>query len=117
MHMGSDHRPPQRVKISVNGHVKQLGRGSEPVTIGRNKQCDLIVKGKYVSRIHASVEEREDGFYLIDRSINGTYVFQEGGAMVGVAPGDDVRLDGEGLISLGDRVDPANPYLIRFRCE
>ena len=44
-------------------------------TIGRSVDCDLVVNNAFISRIHAFLEERETGLWLIDnQSANGTFV-------------------------------------------
>jgi len=46
-----------------------------PITLGRLKECDLVVGGKNISKKHAKIEEREDGFYLLDLcSLNGVFL-------------------------------------------
>lgn len=45
-----------------------------PIAIGRHSQCALYLDGDRVSRVHAVIEPRPDGFWLEDRSSNGTIV-------------------------------------------
>ena len=46
-----------------------------PIRLGRSIQCELFVDDKSVSGIHAVVERRADGLWLIDQqSVNGIYV-------------------------------------------
>ena len=45
-----------------------------PITIGRHSKCALYLDGDRVSRTHAVVEMRPDGFWIEDRSSNGTLV-------------------------------------------
>lgn len=109
---------PRRIRMGVNSHVRFCERNaSSPLFMGRRRTCDLHVRGRLVSRVHASVQGREDGFHLTDMSINGTFVLQEDGSSYSVPPGTEVRLEGAGLISLGEPVDPANRQLIRYRCK
>lgn len=72
-----------QLKIRVtNGLREALGDNAEFVfdqsggTIGRASHNDWILPDakRYVSSVHASVEAREDGFYLVDTSMNGVYV-------------------------------------------
>lgn len=109
---------PRRLKLGGKQQVKIMRHGaSQSIRLGRNKRCDLRIQGKHVSRLHAAVEDRADGFYLVDHSSNGTFVLHESGKTYRLRSGVAARLEGAGLISLGDRVDPANPDLIRYRCE
>ncbi len=43
-------------------------------TIGRVPQCDIVVPDPTISRVQAVIEQRVDGFYLIDRSSRGTRI-------------------------------------------
>lgn len=68
--------PAQSIILSLmKGRSIKLRQGeSKSLIFGSDKRCDLKVRGKYASRVHASVEARRDGFYLVDASINGTFV-------------------------------------------
>lgn len=102
----------------VRGQRIKLTHGeSKPLILGRDRRCDVRVKDKYVSRIHAAVEEDKDGFYLADSSINGTFVLPEDNGMFKISPGSRAKLAGRGFISLGGRVDPADSNLIGYSCE
>ncbi len=47
----------------------------ETVTVGREATNKVVVADPSVSRQHATIERREDGYYLVDKnSSNGTYV-------------------------------------------
>ena len=43
------------------------------VTIGRAAECDMVLQDPLVSRRHARIEHRNDGFFIIDEgSSHGT---------------------------------------------
>ncbi len=72
-----------QLKIRVtNGLREALGADAEHVfdqgggTIGRASHNDWVLPDpkRFISSVHASVEAREDGFYLVDTSMNGVYV-------------------------------------------
>ncbi|HEY52069.1 MAG TPA: FHA domain-containing protein, partial [Caldilineae bacterium] len=47
----------------------------ELMNIGRGPDCDIVLPDRVVSREHAFIQRREDGYYLFDRnSKNGTFV-------------------------------------------
>lgn len=49
--------------------------GAEPMTIGRNPQCDVFLNDMTVSRAHAVIEPRGTGFAVTDTdSFNGVWV-------------------------------------------
>ncbi|MCW5603394.1 MAG: FHA domain-containing protein [Burkholderiales bacterium] len=68
--------------------------------VGRGKECDLVVSDKFASRQHLSIKLVRTSFYLIDHSINGTFVSLESGEEVHVLR-SQLLLDGSGEISVG----------------
>jgi pSer/pThr/pTyr-binding forkhead associated (FHA) protein len=48
--------------------------GERPLRLGRDAGSDVVVSGHEVSRNHAEIERDPDGYLLVDRSVNGTYV-------------------------------------------
>ena len=63
-------------------------------TIGRGRQCDLVLENSYVSRRHAKIEQTDGGFILVDEgATNGTFV--NGQRVHGVhplSPGDEITI-------------------------
>lgn len=77
------------------------------VSIGRSDECDLVVADRYASRQHLSIRAMRTRFYLIDHSINGTYVTLQGGDEVHVLR-REIPLDRSGVLSPGrSRADNA----------
>jgi class 3 adenylate cyclase len=70
------------------------------IVIGRDKHCDLVVSDKFASRHHLSIKLRGTNFYLIDHSINGTFVSLQSGEEVHVLR-RELLLDGSGQICIG----------------
>jgi hypothetical protein len=70
------------------------------MTIGRAEDCDLVVNDPYASRKHLTIRLMRTRFYLIDHSINGTFVTLNGGPEVHVLR-QDLPLDISGEIALG----------------
>ncbi len=69
----------------------------ETTTLGRHVNCDVVVDGAAVSRLHAGIEQAETGYLLRDYgSTNGTFVndqkIDEQGRQL--VHGDEVRLGG-----------------------
>ena len=48
--------------------------GSGPLVFGREAESDVIVAGNEVSRRHAEIQASNEGYVLVDLSVNGTYV-------------------------------------------
>lgn len=83
------------------GNLKmRMDQGRPNLTIGRGDDCDLIVREKLASRKHVSIRLLRTHFYLLDHSLNGTFVTLESGDEVHVLRGE-LLLDGAGSISLG----------------
>ncbi|HEX6644866.1 MAG TPA: FHA domain-containing protein [Gemmatimonadales bacterium] len=62
------------------GRIVSLTDGREyqvaerPTVFGRDASSDIVVPGNDVSRRHAEIHPRADGYVLIDTSVNGTFV-------------------------------------------
>lgn len=67
---------------------------------GRAADCDIVVANKFASRKHLTVKLMRTNFYLIDHSINGTFVCLERGGEIHVLR-SELLLEGAGQIILG----------------
>lgn len=70
------------------------------ITVGRSAECDLVVNEKFASRKHVGIRMLRTHFYLLDLSLNGTFVTKDSGEEVHVLRGE-LLLDGSGKITLG----------------
>jgi class 3 adenylate cyclase len=70
------------------------------ISIGRSQDCDLVVPDRYASRRHLTIRVSRTRFYLVDHSINGTFVTFEGAEEMHVLR-EDLALDRSGVLSLG----------------
>jgi hypothetical protein len=86
------------------------------ISVGRAQECDLVVPDRYASRRHLTVKLVRTRFYLIDHSINGTFVRFADGHEVHVLR-EDLVLDGSGEISLGRTVAGRGEGLITFNYD
>jgi adenylate cyclase len=84
--------------------------------LGRGKDCELVVKGDLISRYHSRVEHRRGKYVITDQSTNGTFVRTTGGQTIFLRR-EEFTLFDSGYISLGKKVDPADPNIIYFLCE
>ena len=84
--------------------------------LGRGKDCELIVKGDLISRYHSRIEHRRGKFVITDQSTNGTFIRTTGGQSIFLRR-EEFALFGSGYISLGKKVDPTDPNIIKFLCE
>jgi hypothetical protein len=78
----------------------RLDQNRPELTIGRGADCDLVVPEKFASRKHVTIRLLRTHFYLLDSSLNGTFVALESGEEVHVLRGE-LLLDGSGQMSLG----------------
>ncbi len=62
------------------------------IGLGRHPQNDIVLDDRTLSRFHARIEKRDDRFVVIGLGQNGVHINGE-------------RIDGEALLSAGDRID------------
>ncbi len=70
------------------------------LTMGRDAASDVPVMDHYASRRHCSIRLVRSSFYLVDHSVNGTYVTFASGDEIHLLRGEIV-LEGAGEIRLG----------------
>lgn len=70
---------------------REYGIGTDPLVIGRDAACDVVVGGSDVSRRHSEVRRSSSGWIVVDASSNGTFVNGE-------------RVHGERLLARDDVV-------------
>ncbi|MEJ2059268.1 MAG: FHA domain-containing protein [Gammaproteobacteria bacterium] len=85
-----------------------------PFTVGRSKEADLQIDESFVSRLHATIECRHGEFFLKDQSRNGTLIKGEDGGVTRLAKSETV-LQGEGVISFGERFEHNEGHLVEYR--
>lgn len=86
--------------VTFNEERVRVDQWRNSVSIGRAKDCDLVVSDKFASRKHLTIKLMRTNFYLIDHSINGTFVSLESGEEVHVMR-SELLLDSSGQIVLG----------------
>jgi len=91
----------------------RLDQSRPNVTIGRGDDCDLVVHEKLASRKHVSIRLMRTHFYLVDHSLNGTFVSLESGDEVHVLR-KELLLDGSGKLTLGRSVRDGAVDVISF---
>jgi hypothetical protein len=106
--------PPDRggLVVAHRNLRLRLDRVRPNITIGRGTYGDLIVQGKYVSRRHCSIRLVRTHFYLIDHSLNGTFVTLKGGSEVHLLH-EELMLNDIGKLTLGMSI-PEPPEIVTF---
>ena len=77
-------KPPRHESLRLQyGITEVIAKGEHnPVSLGRDFQCAVIILDDLASRRHCTIEQRGGEFVLIDHSTNGTYVTEEGDAEI-----------------------------------
>jgi class 3 adenylate cyclase len=102
------------MEIHLGDRHLRMDASKPVVTMGRDKDCDLVLRGNHVSRSHAKIEYVAGKFFLSDQSSNGTYVSFQGGESVYLRR-DKAVLHGTGTISPGVKAGPDGTDTIRFQ--
>jgi adenylate cyclase len=86
--------------LTLNDERVRIDQWHPEATVGRGEDCNIVVADRFTSRRHFSIKLMRTHFYLIDHSINGTFVSLESGAEVHVLRGE-LLLDGSGQVCMG----------------
>lgn len=81
--------------------------------LGRDDNCQIVIKSDFASRQHAHVEFTSGNFMLTDHSSNATYLRYSDGKLANLHQQDTV-LSGTGAISLGQPFSDNPADLIEF---
>ena len=103
------------LRIIYRGRTVNLPADRRTLVLGRDATADLVVAERMASRTHCEIEQRQDKFFLADRSANGTYLTVEGGAEI-VLRREESMLRGHGYITLGQSRATATE-VVEFFCE
>ncbi len=86
-----------------------------PYHIGRDPvKAHLLIEHELASREHCHIEFRRGKYVLVDHSTNGTYVYPDEQQPIYLRR-EELPLQGEGKISLGQKIDSEPTCLIRFK--
>jgi hypothetical protein len=86
--------------VRYQGKAFLLDEKTPFVTLGREYSNDLVIDDARISRQHARIERKENLYYLVDTSTNGTFV-QMFGKPEKFLRKENVCLDKGGVLSLG----------------
>ncbi|MDB5864305.1 MAG: hypothetical protein JWO70_2111 [Betaproteobacteria bacterium] len=86
--------------VALDDQRVRIDQWRPEMTIGRSHDCSLVVPDRLASRQHLTIKVVRTRFYLIDHSINGSFVTLKDGQEVHVLR-EDLALDRSGVISLG----------------
>jgi adenylate cyclase len=100
--------------LAIGERTVTFPEGKTVLTMGREKDCDLVVTERTASRRHARIEKSGLQFALIDDSTNGTYLAMDGEGEV-LLRKTRVLLRGRGKIGFGTSTAKAEQP-VRFDC-
>jgi adenylate cyclase len=107
--------PQARLRLAYRGRDIVRRRGSESITLGRDKSCELMIADHKASRQHCTIERRQDTFVLRDHSTNGTYITVVGELEV-LLQREDFTLRKHGWITFGQsRAETTD--IVEYFCE
>ena len=94
------------IVLTVNAHRPRI-------TIGRMTTNNLVLNYPRVSRYHAAIELRDGKLFLLDDSVNGTYI-RIGQLNPICLKCDEMQLYGQGVICPGRAAASSSPGAIHF---
>ena len=113
---GSSKRGQATLSLRFQGSEVTLNPSGRSVSLGRAEDCDVVVKGNLISRLHARIEAQRDKFMLVDESTNGTFIQTISGDEIFVRR-DSTQLSGEGVIGLGRVAQPGTALAVHYIVE
>lgn len=97
--------------LVLGGEERRADFWHPKLTIGRDAACDLVFRSNVVSRRHATIRMERTQFYLVDHSINGTFVTRASGEEIHVVR-REIMLEARGEIRAGyGASDSAEPCI------
>ncbi|MGQ0524765.1 MAG: FHA domain-containing protein [Betaproteobacteria bacterium] len=93
-------REPAGLLLTHSGNRTHLNFWKSHMVIGRSPQCHLVIDRPWVSRRHAHIKLIGRDFYLIDDSINASFITDSTGREIDLVR-NGILLAGSGTISLG----------------
>ena len=106
-------RIPERLALRWDGRAFLVDDDTPVLKVGRDRHCELRLTGTKVSRQHARIERRPEGFALVDESSNGTYVYIEGTGESRIH-NEEIRLSGRGRMAFGHTTEKDDGEIVQF---
>jgi adenylate cyclase len=106
-------REHTRARVRFREATFDVGFDRPAIRMGRGRENEIVVAEPLASRVHAKIEWRRDHVFLIDQSLNGTYLQVQGKPEV-ILRRDEIALEGTGVISLGKSTAVQDESCVRF---
>jgi adenylate cyclase len=104
------------LRVWLEGQEILLNQGQRAMRIGRSSDCEIVVNDRYASREHLTIRLMRTRFYLIDHSINGTFVTFDGEEEVHVLRGE-LPLARSGQLSAGRSRTQGTSEIVTFEYD
>ncbi|MFT5502324.1 MAG: adenylate cyclase [Gammaproteobacteria bacterium] len=85
------------------------------LSVGRGKNCDLVISSAQASRQHCRIECNRGKFIFVDNSANGSYINHNNIELF--LHQESITLTGEGFISLGESSKSNTEFLLHYSIE
>lgn len=109
-------RNTSSLALNFNQQKYYFDKGLQEFSLGRSKESDLQIEGRFVSKKHATIKYENGEFVLEDSSLNGTYIVTEDLGKIRIQD-QKVYLFGNGTICLGKPIDRNEAHAIHFQCD
>jgi len=107
--------PATHVELFFKGREMAFSKEDLPVMFGRDEaQCQIVVKNDVASRIHCTLEVRDNQIGISDTSTNGTFI-RIGRNESFVIRRSFYPLIGQGNIRLGEQFNDDDSDTVYFR--
>ena len=104
-----------QLTLNIGEQLINILPDQTPYLIGRDfNKVNLCMDNSVCSREHCHIAFRRGKYVLVDHSTNGTYVHEENKTPIYLRR-EEAPLQGSGVISVGQQVDSANPWLIKYQ--
>ncbi|MBS4018658.1 MAG: FHA domain-containing protein [Dechloromonas sp.] len=101
------HKLAERLCLRYRGKAYLIDDSTPVLSLGRDPSCAMLIQNRKVSRMHARIERRRDGYYLIDTSTNGSFLSMQGRQEITLRK-HEILLEGSGVVCFGSSLnDPA----------
>jgi len=105
-----------QLELVVNDRTILLLPEQTPFQIGRDPhKSQLLIENELASREHCHIEFRRGKYVLSDHSTNGTYVYLDDQSPPIYLRREELPLQGQGFIGLGQTVTATTPWALHFK--
>jgi adenylate cyclase len=104
------------LKLTYEGETVTVLPGGS-ISVGRDKENDIVVNSTHASRVHARVYGRGAHYVIADQSSNGTFVLIDGHSRELQLRREEAMLGERGYIGLGQSAESHGEHVLRYRLE